>query len=96
MREFIQQVVNEIVFGARNLDPVRRRIFFVWLGNHASELSGHEGDTELECLAEKLTTWFDHMTLVSILWEYRTVMSEIEWWRALTQTALDRHVGVKV
>jgi hypothetical protein len=96
MREFIQQVVSEIVFGVGELDPVRRRMFFVWLGNHASELKCEEDASDLENLPEKLTTWFDHMSLVSILWEYRTVMSEIEWWRGLTQAALDRQVGVKV
>lgn len=95
MREFIQQVVCEIVIGVGELDPVRRRMFFVWLGNHASELKCEEEEPELNVLAEKLTTWFDHMSLVSILWEYRTVISEIEWWRGLTQTALDRQVGVE-
>ena len=95
MREFIQQVVNEIVFGAGQLDPVRRRMFFIWLGNHVGELKCEEEEMELKRLAEKLRTWFEHMSLVSILWEYRTIMSEIEWWRGLTQAALDRHVGVK-
>ena len=95
MQDFIQQVVKEVVAGVRDLDPVRRRMFLVWLGNHASQLSGHEEGTELECLAEELGAWFDTMSLVSILWEYRLLMSEIEWWRVLEGAVLDRHVGVK-
>lgn len=96
MQEFNQQVVNEIVFGVGMLDPVRRRMFLVWLGNHAGELKFEEEETELKLLAEKLKQWFEHMSLVSILWEYRVIMGEIEWWRGLTQTALDRQVGAKV
>ena len=38
MQEFIEQIVKEIVSGAGELDPVRRRMFLIWLGNHASQV----------------------------------------------------------
>jgi hypothetical protein len=95
MQEFNQQVIDEIVFGVKELDPVRRRMFLGRLGSHTSQLNGLEDDPELECLAVKLGSWFEYMSLVGILWEYRLIMSEIEWWHGLEQAALDRKIGVE-
>ena len=90
MQDFIQQVVKEIVFGVRDLDPVWRRMFLIWMGKHASQVRCMDEDLYQDCLAIKLSTWLDPMSLVGILWEYRLIMGEIGWWKGLEQTALER------
>jgi hypothetical protein len=93
MQEFIEQIVKEIVSGAGELDPVRRRMFLIWLESHTSHVccTGDEG--YVDCLTEKLSTWLGEMTVAGILWEYRLVLGEIEWWSTLEQAAIERMGG---
>ena len=90
MQEMIEQIVHEIVSGVGELDPVRRRMFLIWLESHTSQVScpGEEGYTE--CLAEKLSPWLGAMGVAGVLWEYRLVIGEIEWWSELEQAAIER------
>ena len=90
MQDFVQQVVKEIVAGVRELDPVCQRMFLNWMGNHASQVRCIDEDRYQDCLAVKLAVWLDPMSLVGILWEYRLIMGEIEWWKGLEQATLDR------
>ena len=89
MQEFIEQIVKEIVSGAGELDPVRRRMFLIWLGDHTSQVRCAGEDGYADCLAEKLSTWLGGMNAAGILWEYRLVIGEIEWWHDLEQAILD-------
>ena len=93
MQEFIEQIVKEIVSGTGELDAVRRSMFLIWLGDHASQVrcAGEEGYAD--CLAEKLFTWLGTLSVAGVLWEYRLVLSEIEWWSGLEQVALERMRG---
>lgn len=97
MQEFIEQIVKEIVSGAGELDPVRRRMFLIWLGDHASQVRcTSDDDGYADCLAEKLTSWLGAMSVAGMLWEYRLVVGEIEWWSGLEQAVIGRMGGVQV
>ena len=93
MQEFIEQIVKEVVSGAGELDPVRRRMFLIWLESHTSQVRC-TGDSEYaDCLAEKLAPWLGAMSVAGVLWEYRLVLGEIEWWSELEQAAIERMGG---
>lgn len=94
MQEFIEQIVKEIVSGAGELEPVRRRMFLIWLESHASQMRCTGDDGYADCLAEKLTSWLSAMSVAGVLWEYRLVMGEVEWWSELEQAAIERMGGV--
>jgi len=95
MQEMIDQIVHEIVSGAGELDPVRRRMFLIWLDDHTSQVSCAGDDGYAGCLAEKLTEWLGAMGVAGVLWEYRLVVGEIEWWSGLEQAAIERMGGVQ-
>jgi hypothetical protein len=95
MQKFIEQIVKEIVSGAGELDPVRRRMFLIWLGDHASQVRCAGDDGYTDCLAEKLSAWLSAMSVAGVLWEYRLVVGEIEWWSGLERAALERMRGVQ-
>ncbi len=94
MQEFIEQIVKEIISGAGELDPVRRRMFLIWLESHASQVRCAGEESYAECLAEKLVAWLGTLDVAGCLFEYRLVMDEIEWWRGLEEAALKRMAGV--
>jgi hypothetical protein len=90
MQEFIEQIVKEIVSGAGELDPVRRRMFLIWLGDHTSQVRCAGDEECADCMIEKLSTWLGTMNVAGILWEYRLVLGEIEWWCGLGQAVIER------
>ena len=94
MQEMIEQIVHEIVSGAGELDPVRRSMFLIWLGDHTSQVRCAGDDRCAGCLAEKLSPWLGAMSVAGVLWEYRLVIGEIEWWSELEQAAIERMGGV--
>ena len=95
MQEVIEQIVKEIVSGAGELDPVRQRMFLVWLESHTSQVGCAGDDGYADCLAKKLTAWLGAMSVTGVLWEYRLVLGEIEWWSELEQAAFERMGGVQ-
>jgi hypothetical protein len=95
MQEFIEQILKVIVSGAGELDPVRRRMFLIWLESHTSQVRCTGDDGYAKCLAEKLPPWLGAMSVAGILWEYRLVMGEIEWWSGLEKAAIERMGGVQ-
>ena len=95
MQEFIEQILKEIVSGAGELDPVRRRMFLIWLESHTSQVHCAGDDGYADCLAEKLTIWLGSMSVAGVLWEYRLVLGEIEWWSELEQATIERMGGVQ-
>lgn len=96
MQEMIEQIVHEIVSGAGELDPVRRRMFLIWLESHTSQVRcTGDDDVYVECLVKKLSPWLGAMSVAGILWEYRLVMGEIEWWSGLEKAAIERMGGVQ-
>ena len=93
MHEIIEQIVHEIISGMGELDPVRRQMFLIWLKSHTSQVSCPWEEGYTECLAEKLSPWLGAMSVAGILWEYRLVMGEIEWWSELEQATIERMEG---
>ena len=93
MQEFIEQIVKEIVSGVGELDPVRRRMFLIWFESHTSQVRCAGDDGYADCLTEKLSTWLHAMSVAGVLWEYRLVLGEIEWWSSLEQAAIERMGG---
>jgi hypothetical protein len=94
MKEFMEQIVKEIVAGVGELDSVRRRMFLIWLESHTSHVRCVAEEGYPEFLAEKLAAWLGTLGVAGSLFEYRLVMSEIEWWHSLEGAALDRMAGV--
>jgi hypothetical protein len=90
MQEFIEQIVKEIVLGAGELDPVRRRMFLIWLESHTSQVRCTGDDGYADCLTEKLINWLGALSVAGVLWEYRLVLGEIEWWSELEQATIER------
>ena len=93
MQEMIEQIVKEIVSGAGELDPVRRRMFLIWLESHASQVRCAREESYAKCLTEKLVAWLGVLNVAGCLFEYRLLMSEIEWWHNLERVALERIAG---
>ena len=76
LQAFIEQIVNEVAAGAGKLAPQQQQSFLTWLGDHAKAMRS----ATLDDLSEKLSTWLSGFDPVGILWEYRLLLSEIEWW----------------
>jgi hypothetical protein len=96
LQKMIEQIVHEIVSGVGELDPIRRQMFLIWLESHTSQVRCAGDDGYADCLAEKLSLWLGAMSVAGILWEYRLVIGEIEWWSELEQAAIERMGGVQV
>jgi len=90
MQEMIEQMVKEILSGIARLDPVRQQMFLIWLGDHTSQVRCAGQESLPACLVEKLMIWMNAMSLAGMLWEYRLVMDELEWWRDLEQASLEK------
>lgn len=90
MQEFIEQIIKEIISGVGELDHVRRHMFLIWLESHTSQVRCTGDDGYTDCLAEKLSPWLGAMSVAGVLWEYRLVIGEIEWWSGLEQAAIER------
>ncbi len=88
MREFIEQIVKEIVAGAATLDDEKRGMFLTWLGNHTTVVRCNNKKEFAECLTEKLAAWLITLSVAGILREYRLVIREIEWWEELEEEIL--------
>lgn len=89
MMEFIEQIVKEIVSAAGELDPVRRRMFLVWLGDHTFWVRFGKEEWAAESLAGELAAWLGSLAIPGILWEYRLILGEIEWWSAWERELVD-------
>jgi len=95
MQKFIEQIIKEIISGVGELDHVRRHMFLIWLESHTSQVRCTGDDGYADCLAEKLSPWLGAMGVAGVLWEYRLVIGEIEWWSGLEQAAIERMGGVQ-
>ena len=96
MQKIIEQIVHEIISSVGELDHVRRRMFLIWLDDHTSQVRcTGDDDVYVDCLAEKLSIWLGAMSVAGVLWEYRLVLGEIEWWSELEQAAIERMEGVQ-
>ena len=83
----IELMVLDIVNKAQELDDTRLRLFVNWLSARVkSDLLQREYNEENFNLA--LTGWFESLNMQNVLWEYRIVMEEVEWWHDLDSQRL--------
>ena len=80
----VDEMVDCISTQIDTLDPRRRYMLIEWLCAHTSRV---------QCVInfrEGLNGWFDAMPAECAIWEYRTITSEIDWWRGQDDNAIDR------
>jgi hypothetical protein len=79
--EFLALTVPEMV---DQLDVPRRYMFMQWLQMHSHAVwSSRE-------IQENLTTWLGSMPAESVVWEYKLIVGEMNWWRDLDERRLAR------
>ena len=76
--------VRNIVSQFNLLDGRRQFMFREWLFNHSCTLN------RAQALQSGLIAWLEAMPNENAQWEYRLILDEIEWWRALDERALGR------
>lgn len=91
----IEQMVTEIWGRAYQLDDLRLQLFLGWLTTHSIEMKRTFGDfLDLDRIALRglitegqfrldLMKWLQSIPVNGLLWEYTTVITEIDWWRDL-------------
>lgn len=91
----IEQMVTEIWGRAYQLDDLRLQLFLKWLTRHSIEMKRTFGDfLDLDQVALRglitegqfrldLRKWLQSIPVKGLLWEYETVITEIDWWRDL-------------
>jgi hypothetical protein len=87
----IEQMVFDVGMQVFQLEDLRLRLFLNWLMDHSSEmkvsLGTFEQDRKGADLQERfrsvLMTWLQSLPAQGLLWEYRTILAEIGWWRDL-------------
>ena len=80
----VTEMVKEIQARCETLDPCRRYMFIEWLQAHNSRVK------TAVSVCEGLESWFESMQSESRRWEYRLIMSEIDWWNNLDEQSLTR------
>ncbi len=76
----VADMVAKILALLPALDTSRRKMFFLWLRSHHSGTCFTERN-----LGNRLTVWFEALSIDSLDWEYRLILSEIVWWRDLDE-----------
>ncbi len=76
----VADMVAKILALLPALDTSRRKMFFLWLRSHHSGTCFTDGN-----LRDRLTDWFDTLSVDSLDGEYRLILSEIVWWRELDE-----------
>lgn len=91
MDVLIEQMVLDITTQAFMLEDQRLRLFLNWLMDHSSEMKVSlgkfepgSGDADMqEHFRSTLKTWLQSLPTQGLLWEYQTIIGEIQWWRDL-------------
>ncbi|MBI5962251.1 MAG: hypothetical protein HY863_02150 [Chloroflexi bacterium] len=100
MRILIEQIVADITNDASKLGKVRLWLFLKWLKAHSNKVKEaaqahiEEAIPDQGCIDERLKNglklWFESLPIPWLLWEYRLILDEINWWRVLEDRALLR------
>ena len=92
MQILIEQMVVDIGSQAFQLEEARLHLFLDWLSHHSSRLQINAqvylNDPDQEQFKTNLNAWFRSLPLNGLLWEYRLLLDEVAWWRALDPTTL--------
>ena len=101
----IEQMVLDIWAQAYQLDDQRLGMFLDWLITHSFEMKrslGNNIDTDpvalrglvmQACIQSALKSWLQSLPGQGVLWEYKTVLAEIIWWRDLDPVSLKMILG---
>lgn len=104
----IKQMVTEIMTKVNQLDDPRLEMFLDWLTTHSVEMNRAIGNhiamenVDLrgvpmqDCLGSALKGWLHSVPIQGLLWEYKTVTAEIDWWRDLDPGSLKMILGSDV
>ena len=90
MQAVIKQIADEFLAGIAELDGMRKRVFLNWLSSHSAQA------VLTEDLPKSLFQWLGTLNPADLLWEYRLVLSEIEWCAMLAPEALERFLREQV
>lgn len=100
MQVSVSQIATQIVAQAISLESSRKRLFLKWLQAHSSQAGGvkqsrpeittvTQNEESFEARLKKaLMIWFESLPTTGVLWEYRLILSELAWWRALDGESL--------
>jgi hypothetical protein len=104
MRLLISQIAAQIVAQATSLNFVRKKSFLECLQAHSSRVgcvdrclaemttANQHVESFWNHLKKALMIWFESLPAAGVLWEYRLVLSELAWWRALDGQLLDMNM----
>lgn len=96
----ISQIAAQIVTQAASLNSVRQKLFLEWLQAHSSQVgcadrcqaemtpANQHVESFWNRLKSALMIWFESLPTAGVLWEYRLILSELAWWRALDGESL--------
>lgn len=91
----IEQMVSEIWARVHQLDDPRLEMFLDWLTMHSVEMKKTFGNfLDMDHVALRgvviegqfrlaLKSWLQSIPVQGLLWEYKAVVAEIDWWRDL-------------
>ena len=91
----IEQMVSEIWAWVYQLDDPRLEMFLDWLTMHSAEMQRTFGNfLDMDHVVLRgvviegqfrlaLKGWLQSIPVQGLLWEYKTVVAEIDWWRDL-------------
>ncbi len=71
------------------LKPDRRQFFMNWLHSHSGQAI-FNGNSALKCARNSLAEWFKSFPESRAIQEYELIISEIGWWRNLTEEAMSK------
>jgi hypothetical protein len=83
----IDQMASDIARLSFQLESSRLLLFLEWLVSHSSKVQNNGiiqlDDFNREQFKINLNAWFQSLPLNGLLWEYRLLVDEIDWWRNL-------------
>ena len=85
----IAKIIADLAAKAALLEERRRPLFFKWLQAHHQ----YGAAISQENLEGYLAGWLEQLSPAGVWWEYRLILSEIDWWRDLDQERLARISG---
>ena len=100
MQLSISKIAAQIVAQATSLESVRQKSFLEWLQAHSSRVSyvdrcqaemtfaNQHVESFWNHLKSVMMIWFESLPTAGVLWEYRLILSELAWWRALDGQSL--------
>ena len=80
----VPEMVKHIQVRYEMLDLRRRYMFVEWLHAHSSRVK------TAVSICEGLTAWFEAMQPENLRWEFRLILTEIDWWSNLDERSLTR------